>query len=314
MTDDSYTIESGMLDVGDGHQIYYQRWGNPDRFPIYALHGGPGSRSKDRHKRMFDPTVHQVVFHDQRGCGQSTFNNLLNNNTADARSHDISALAAHFGHDAFNIFGYSWGSTLALYYASQHPENVNKMLIGGLYLASRAENDYLYRGGQTPMRPEVWERYIAQVPQDNQDDPIAYYASVFESGNEQKIRALLPLWQAIEGSSAALDDDYDATAQFTVEQPDSLDDLNDARINAQYFLNDCYIPSDFFESQLSKLQDMPIIMVQGSFDLTCPPYIADKTKRLIGGEKVRLHYVPSAHARQSVMHETLRAYAWSFLS
>ncbi len=159
MNDDEYTLESGLLDVGDGHQIYYQRWGNPNAKPIFYLHGGPGSGSRDKYKALFDPVKHQVIFHDQRGSGQSTPFGSTENNTTQKLIEDIEKLREKFGFDKFQIIGGSWGSTLGLAYAIEHPDKVEKILLWGIYAGTKVETDYIVQGGLKTHYPESWQHF-----------------------------------------------------------------------------------------------------------------------------------------------------------
>jgi len=140
---DEYVRKSGHLDVGQGHKLYYEDWGNPKAFPIIFLHGGPGGGFSDRHKLNFNPRKHRVIFFDQRGAGKSTPYASIEHNTTQDLVSDIEKLRKHFGIEKAHISGRSWGSTLALAYAIAHPDRVKHMLIGGVYLGSRFENDFV---------------------------------------------------------------------------------------------------------------------------------------------------------------------------
>lgn len=133
MNKDHYLISEKMLDVGDGHSLYIHEWGNANAStPIIFLHGGPGSHVRNSHKRVFDPTIHRVIFFDQRGSGKSTPYGSLENNTTDKLIEDISKIADSFGIKNFILRGNSWGSTLALAYALAHPERVHSLVLGGI--------------------------------------------------------------------------------------------------------------------------------------------------------------------------------------
>ena len=147
MKTDDNIISEKMLDVGDGHTLYVQEWGNPSASSTtIVLHGGPGSQFKDKHKAAFDSKIHRVIFFDQRGCGRSTPYGSLENNTTDKLVEDISKIADAFGAKTFVLHGSSWGSTLALAYALKYPERVEALVIGGIMTGSKTESDWVDKG------------------------------------------------------------------------------------------------------------------------------------------------------------------------
>ncbi len=313
MQDDQFTIKSGLLAVGDGHEIYYQEWGNKDTTPILSLHGGPGSHTKNKHKNIFDPTKHHVIFFDQRGCGLSTATDFLAHNTIDDLVEDINKLKAHLGVSRTHLFGYSWGSTLALYYATKYPSSVSKLLLGGTYLGTKEENDYLFNGGMKDFAVEAWEHYASPVPEDKRGDCLAYYSSVIldSSRTEEDRLSHLVSFMKIEPALISMDSDFYSN-QLESTQALSLDELSGTILSLHYFTHSCFIPEGYFENSLSTLATIPTTIVQGSYDFVCPPmtakYVAEKI-----GPSAHLHLVPSSHAREGAMRETLRAYAWSLL-
>lgn len=311
MNDDKYTIESGMLDVGDGHQIYYQRWGNKNATPILAIHGGPGSSSKAKNKNIYDPLIHQVIFYDQRGCGKSIYKDIFANNTTEALSNDIEQLRQHLSIESWHIFGYSWGSTLALYYGTKHPDRILKLLIGGVYLGSKTENDYLFNGGFKMFAPQAWKFYTDPVPEDQQNDCLNFYVDKIlgnDTAEEEKIE-LLKHFSILEPALASTDSDYQSNL-IEAESINSTEDQTGALIGLKYFENNCFIGQDYFLQNLNKLKGKDTIIVQGSVDFVCPPQTAQFVVEQLG-KNCHLHLVPTSHARESAMRETLRAYLWA---
>lgn len=161
MQPDAFTIQELMLDVGDGHTLYVQDWGSKAAHnPIIVLHGGPGSGSKDSHKRTFDPKISRVIFFDQRGSGNSIPYGSLDQNTTDTLVADISKVADTLQLDTFVLFGNSWGSTLALTYALAHPERVSALVVAGIYTDSKDETSWVDAGEFNRFYPDVWAAYL----------------------------------------------------------------------------------------------------------------------------------------------------------
>src|SRR5665213_3302597 len=106
MTPDEFTILETFIDVGDGHQLYLQDWGNAKaKTPIMFLHSGPGSGVNNKHRQRFNPYEQRVIFFDQRGCGKSLPYGSLSNNTTEKLVDDIELIAHHLGLQKFVITG-----------------------------------------------------------------------------------------------------------------------------------------------------------------------------------------------------------------
>ncbi len=159
----------GHLDVGDGQQMYWEQSGNPDGKPVVFLHGGPGGGTDPAQRQFFDPRVYRIVLLDQRGCGRSTPHVAdgadLSVNTTGRLLGDIELLREHLGIDRWQVFGGSWGSTLALAYAQQHPHRVTELVLRGIFLLRRSEIDWYYNGGAGHLFPELWDEFLAPVPE-----------------------------------------------------------------------------------------------------------------------------------------------------
>jgi proline iminopeptidase len=310
MNDDEYTIESGLLNVGEGHEIYYQRWGNPDATPTFFLHGGPGAGCKDKHKAGFDPNKHHVIFHDQRGCGQSTPFGELNHNTTQDLISDIEKLRSKFGFNKINLFGGSWGSCLSLLYAIEHSNHVQKMLINGIDTGTKKETDYIQQGGLATHFPDSWQQYIEVVPEDRRNDTVSYYFEKMQSNNLEEAKDHVRRWVMNESAAMSIDPDLPLLEIQSNEYDDTSRTL--ALLEAHYFINHCFTPENYILNSASKLKDIPIVMVQGRHDHVCPPETAYKLAKTIG-DNCHLHITPGSHAREGAFREAIRAYAWSFL-
>jgi proline iminopeptidase len=293
---DSQLNASGWLDVGDGHEVYWEDWGNPKaETPIVHLHGGPGGGFSDSNKGLYDPAVHRVIFHDQRGCGRSRpFAGTEHNTTADLVA-DIERLLEHRGAKGrVYVVGGSWGSTLALCYAIAHPERVKRMLLRSIYLARKVDNDWVNEGGPKFARPEEWERFIALVPEEKRgsgDEIMRYYAEKIRSKDEVEARRYALEWVLWEG--ALVSTQYDPR----VLEAEAMADPNTqavALIETHYFLNGCFVPENYILDNVDKLRDIPCDVVHGRFDL-CTPASAAWDLAQAYGKNLALHWVNAGH-------------------
>jgi proline iminopeptidase len=167
--------DSGMLDVGDGHSLYWERCGTPGAKPAVFLHGGPGAGISDNHRRQFDPAKYDVLLFDQRGAGKSTPHAHLEANTTWHLVEDIERLRQMCGVEKWMVFGGSWGSTLSLAYAQTHPQRVTELVLRGIFLFGQSELDWLYRYGASELYPEGWDEFLEPVPQEERGDLVAAY-------------------------------------------------------------------------------------------------------------------------------------------
>lgn len=287
-------ISSGHLAVGDGHQLYYEQWGNPDGAPTMFLHGGPGGSIKDRYKLVFDPQKHHVIFFDQRGAGKSTPFASIENNTTQKLVEDIEKLREHFGFKKLNVIGRSWGSCLALVYAITHPDRVKQLMIGGVYLGSEFENDLISSGYMRYTYPEAWKRFIDLVPEEHQSSGRSitqFYSDKLYSKDETEARKFADEWSLWETSTLSLD--YN---QKKVEAEVLGDELNLplARLETHYFLNNCFIPDGYILDNVHKISDIPCYVVQGRFDNCTPPITAHRLAQAYG-KNLTLQWVSAGH-------------------
>jgi proline iminopeptidase len=281
MTPDAYTNQELMLDVGDGHTLYVHDWGNPKaKTPIVFLHGGPGSGCKDKHKSAFDPTVHRVIFHDQRGTGKSLPYGERAHNTTDKLVEDIEAIATKLKLPKFILTGGSWGSTLALMYAIKHPKRVEQLVVRGIFTARQSEIDWLDEGYFKLFYPEVWERYENTVPKTYRNNPTAYHAKNILGKDPAKQITSARAYSELEGSIMSIDD---RTAPSD-SQADEFDPVP-TTLEVSYLHSNCFIPEGYIMRQAAKLT-MPVWIVQGRFDMVCPAGTAYELHQRIKGSKI----------------------------
>jgi proline iminopeptidase len=267
MTPDEFTILETFIDVGDNHQLYLQDWGNPKaKNPIIFLHGGPGSGVNNKHRQRFNPYEQRVIFFDQRGCGKSLPYGSLSDNTTDNLVDDIELIAQHRGLEKFVITGGSWGSTLALAYALKYPDRVIAMTLAGIFTGSQAEIDYLDKGDYRVFFPDVWDHYLSQTPKSHQADPTKYHFDRILGDDINALRSSAYLYSNLESSLMSLDD------RFTAQEVTDFDAIP-TRIEVHYLANHCFMPDRYILDNAHKLT-MPIWLVQGRYDVVCPPKIA----------------------------------------
>ena len=236
MQKDFYTIQEMMLDVGDGHVLYVQDWGNKDATtPTIFLHGGPGSQVKDKHKAVFDPETQRVIFFDQRGCGQSTPVGSLENNTTQKLIGDISLIADKLSLNKFNLHGTSWGSALALAYAIENPEWVANLVIGGVFTGSKAEADWIDQGHFKTFYPDVWDAYVQRTPEQYRNNPSAYHFDKVINGTSEEQKLSGYAYECLEGGVIQLDD------RFKTDDFETYD-TSGIRIEMHYLSNGCFMP------------------------------------------------------------------------
>ncbi|MEO8105121.1 MAG: alpha/beta fold hydrolase [Candidatus Saccharibacteria bacterium] len=269
MTPDIHTLGELALDVGDGHTLYVQDWGyQAAAMPIISLHGGPGSSAKDNHKSNFDPTSQRVIFFDQRGCGRSTPYATLEYNTTDDLVADIEKIADRLDLTTFMLVGGSWGSCLALAYALAHPKRVKAMMLHGIFTGSQAENDWLNDGQFHSFFPEVWKEYLAATPAEHRAKPSAYHFAQILGKNANRAKTSAYAFERLEGSLIKLDD------RFRME-PIGTYDPSGIRLEVHYLMNGCFMPDNFILDHAERLK-MPVWLVQGRYDMVCPPITAYK--------------------------------------
>ena len=259
--------EGGMLDVGEGHSLYYERVGTPGAKPAVFLHGGPGGGMSPSHRRQWDPARYDVLLFDQRGCGKSLpFAEIEHNDTWRIVA-DIERLRIMCGHEKWQVFGGSWGATLALAYAQKHPERTSELILRGVFLARRQEKDWLYRYGASQIMPEQWHSFSGHIPEAERGDLVRAYHDRLTSEDEATRLAAAREWSLWEGAVATLLPNPDLMAEFA--EPAKA--VPFARICARFFLNDFYLEEGQLLRDAPRLKGIPGIIVQGRHDICCPP-------------------------------------------
>lgn len=262
-----------MLDVGDGHTIYVEESGNPKGQPIVYCHGGPGAATKAKDRQLFDPKRYRIILFDQRGCGQSTPAHCIEHNTTQHLIADMERIRAHLNIDTWHVFGGSWGSTLALAYAQEHQEPTKSLLIYGIFTARQNEMDGLYGkdGVAAQLYPEIFEPYKNFLPKKEQNDILGNYIKRISTQTGQKKKETALAFTAWEMNLLSLVPDETEIAK--VLNPETFD-MSYAIINLHYFKNKCFFKEGQLLKGMKKIQHIPLTIIQGRYDVVCPPKTA----------------------------------------
>lgn len=268
--------DNGMIDVGHGHSLYWERCGTPGGKPAVFLHGGPGGGCSPDHRRQFDPALYDILLFDQRGCGRSTpFASLDHNTTWDLVS-DIEQLREMCGHEKWMVFGGSWGSTLSLAYAETYPERTSELVLRGIFLGGQSEYDWLYRYGASELYPEEWDAFRNHIAEDSRGDLLAAYGELLTSEDRETRVAAAKAWSRWEGVTVTLLPDPEMLADFT----DEVHAVACARIENHYFRHMCWLEPEQLLKGATKLRDIPGVIVQGRHDCCTPPAAAWALKQV----------------------------------
>jgi proline iminopeptidase len=298
---------TGRLKVSPVHELYYEESGNPNGKAVVFLHGGPGGGTEPKHRRYFDPAVYRIVLFDQRGCGRSTpFASLDDNTTWDLVS-DIETLRTHLAIEKWQVFGGSWGSTLALAYAETHPARVSELVLRGIFLLRREEIQWFYQQGASWLYPDAFEEYIGHIPAAEQGDLLHAYYKRLTSSDPAVQSAAAKVWSVWEGRTSCLIPNAELIARTAGDEFA----LAFARIESHYFVNDGWLTNGrelLAPANIDKLRKIPGVIVQGRYDVVCPAKSAWDLQR--AWPEADLRIVPDAgHAASEVgiVHELVAA-------
>jgi proline iminopeptidase len=260
-------FDAGMLKVDDRHALYYEQCGNPKGKPVVLLHGGPGGGCNAKMRRFHDPAKYCIVLFDQRGAGRSTPHaDLVDNTTWDLVA-DIEKLRESLGIEKWQVFGGSWGSTLALAYAQAHPRHVTELMLRGIFMLRRWELQWFYQEGASRLFPDAWEHYVAAIPEAERGDFITAFHKRLTSDDEATRLAAARAWSVWEGATSFLRVDGD----FVSGHEDPAFALAFARIENHYFANKGFFEvDDQLLRDMYRIVDIPGVIVHGRYDVVCP--------------------------------------------
>jgi proline iminopeptidase len=265
-------FREGDLRVSELHTIHYLLSGNPRGLPAFVLHGGPGGGTYASLRRYFDPARWLIVEHDQRGAGRSTPHAELRENTTAELVGDLERLRAHLGLEKITIVGGSWGSTLALAYAERHPERVAGLVLRGVFTCTRAEIDHFYHGGVEPFFPDAYAELRTAIPRPEARDWPRQLLDLTTSPDTASRDRAVDAWARYETriSKVGMTD-----AELAAEL-EGWDKLSFSRLENHYMANRCFLEEGQLLRDLGRLAAIPAVIVQGRYDVICPPITAWK--------------------------------------
>ncbi|HLI64998.1 MAG TPA: prolyl aminopeptidase [Caulobacteraceae bacterium] len=257
----------GWLAASGRHEIYYEECGRAGGRPAVVLHGGPGGAINPTMRRFFDPSRWRVMLFDQRGCGKSRPNALLDDNDTWALIEDIERLRQHMGVERWTVFGGSWGSTLALAYAITHPERVESLILRGVFLLTAREVRWFYQDGASMLFPDAWARFVEPIPAAERDDLLAAYHRRLTHPDPKVQARAAAAWSQWEGDTISLRGPEARPAKFN--EVDFA--VAFARIECHYFANKGFFPEDgWILKNIDAVRHIPGWIVQGRFDVVTP--------------------------------------------
>ncbi|NRQ31960.1 prolyl aminopeptidase [Nonomuraea sp. NN258] len=265
--------DSGLLDVGDGDQIYWEVCGNPEGKPAVMLHGGPGGGCTAKHRRQWDPERYRIVLFDQRNCGRSLphasdpATSLAANTTWNLVA-DMEKLREHLGIERWQVFGGSWGSGLALAYAQRHPDRTSELVLRGIFTLRPKELHWFYQEGASFLFPDLWESYVAPIPQEERGDLMAAFRARLEGDDDEARVAAARAWAQWEAGTITLLPDPELVAEFGEEKLA----VCFARIENHYFTHGGWFEPEQLIRDVDKIRHIPAVIVQGRYD-SCTPMV-----------------------------------------
>ncbi|MCA9379624.1 prolyl aminopeptidase [Candidatus Dojkabacteria bacterium] len=295
--EDAIPYNDGYLQVSDKHKIYYHQYGKPDGEVIIQLHGGPGSNSKPKHVEPYDLKRFRVVLFDQRGCGKSEPKGLLENNTTKDLVEDIERLREHLQIDKWYIHGPSWGSTLALLYAEKYPDRVRKLLLRGVFFASKAEDDWLFKFGANQLFPDKFDDFIQLIPENKRDKYLEYLYEVAKGDDEELKEKLLIAYGNWEGSILSLIPEKDDDEEIDIEREINSSTIMLHYVNNNFFLEDGEILKD---ENIQKLKNIPIVIINGRYDIVTPMISAWKLHKALPHSILDIVHLAGHHGSTDV--------------
>ncbi len=300
-------FNTGRLKVSPVHDLYYEESGNPKGKPVVFLHGGPGGGTEQKHRRYFDPATYRIVLFDQRGCGRSTpFASLEDNTTWDLVA-DIEKLRETLHIDTWQVFGGSWGSTLALAYAETHPDRVSELVLRGIFLLREAEIRFFYQEGTSWIFPDAWEAYRDHIPEAERGDLLRAYYKRLTSDDKAVQSAAAKVWSVWEGRTSCLIPNAELIARTGGDEFA----LAFARIESHFFVNDGWFTGGrelLDPRNIAKIRRIPGVIVQGRYDVVCPAKSAWDLHRLWPEADLKI-IADAGHAASEpgIVHELVSA-------
>ncbi|MGH6735081.1 MAG: prolyl aminopeptidase [Methyloceanibacter sp.] len=296
---------TGRLKVSPLHELYFEECGSQTGKPVVMLHGGPGGGINPLMRRYHDPRRHRIVLFDQRGCGHSIPHASIEENTTWDLVADMERLRTHLGIERWQVFGGSWGSTLALAYAETYPERVSELILRGIFTLRRAELEWFYQEGCSWLFPDAFEEYVKVIPEAERGDMIAAFYRRLTSDDPAIQVEAARAWSAWEGRTLSLLPDFDRVQRFSEDHYA----LAFARIECHYFINGGFFErDDQLIKNAARLKAIPGVIVHGRYDVVTPVKNAFDLKRAWPEADLRV-VADAGHAmtEPGIVHELIAA-------
>ena len=256
-----------FIEAGDGQRLYLEESGNPQGIPVVYCHGGPGGASAPLHRCFYDPEVYRIILFDQRGCGQSTPHAAFEHNTTFDLVRDMELIRETLGIDRWVVSGGSWGSTLALVYAVNHPDKVMGLILRGIFLAREEDYHWLYakEGGAAQVFPDYYRDFVELIHDAPSGGEMQAYYRLLTSNNEIERLHAAKCWATWEGKIATLK----VNSDVHIRRSEIHSALSLARLECHYFVNDCFLPPNYLADNLHMMADIPGFIIHGRYDMVC---------------------------------------------
>lgn len=277
----------GMLAVDDVHTLYWEESGNPEGQPVLFLHGGPGGGTSPTHRRFFDPAHYRIVLFDQRGAGKSTPLGEYRQNTTALLIADIERLREMLGIEQWLVFGGSWGSTLALAYGEAFPDRCLGFVLRGIFLCTKAEVDW-FVNGMKYFYPEVHQQFANLIPAEERGNLLQAYVRRLFCDDAKQVREAARTWSRYEGSCLFLEPQAQAIEDFESDEVS----MGIGRLEAHYMANGAFMEEDQLIKNIHKIRHLPAVIVQGRYDVICPPVSAYRLHQ--AWPSAKLHMIKDA--------------------
>lgn len=304
LTTDPILYNDGYLKVDGIHNIYFHQYGNPQGIPVLTIHGGPGGQSKSKYAKLYNLEKYRIIMFDQRGCGKSLPFAEVTNNTTQDLVEDIEKLRKYLKIEKWHIHGPSWGSTLAVYYAQHYPERILKMLLRGIFLASKAEEDWLHKNGASMFYPEEWENLLSMLPKETHSNITNYLYDIAMSSDRALQEKFLPAFNKWEESLLTLE-------PVTSEEEINIDqEINGSKIMLHYIKNIFFLEDMELlrEEMIHKIINIPIVILNGRYDMITPPISAWRLHKALPQSQLILVTLAGHHGKDGVLATEIQKY------
>jgi proline iminopeptidase len=274
----------GMLDVGEGHSVYYEQCGQPDGLPIVVLHGGPGSSFTAKHRQLFDLQRFRVVLFDQRGCGRSLPRGSVQANTTDHLVADIEQLRQLLGIERWLVVGGSWGAGLALAYAAAHPQACMGLVLRGVFLGRVSDVDWFFQQA-SQLLPDAWAALVQRAPPSEHANMLHWLCTTVSGGQPQAALAAASAWDTWETAMSQRKNTLPAAALPAGEAAQVL--LDKFCVQSHYLMNHCFWGSKSLLTRAATLAAVPTAIVHGRLDWICLPQAAWDLHQTVPGSRLQ---------------------------